>query len=126
MSLDRSIRGALGSFIMVFVSLGILLSFVAGTYLPFVYVPYVFMFLPAVPVIALLFMPDTCQQLLARDRYAEAERAFVFYRLGNQAAPDAAHQRIIKAELEALKLYQQMRTTAEENTRVWEALCKAT
>lgn len=114
---------------MIFISFGILVSFVAGTYLPYAWVPYVFIFLPLLYVLGLFCMPDTCPQLLAHDRLADAERSFIFYRLGNrQLAADAeggaAQQKFVTDELQQLQLYLKTRASADATMNLWETLCK--
>lgn len=123
------IRGALGSYLMVFVSFGILVSFVAGTYLPYASVPYVFIFLPVLYVLGVLWLPDTCPQLLGASRLAEAERSFVFYRLGNRrlaadAEGGAAQQKFVTDELQQLQLFLKTRASNDASMKLWETLCK--
>lgn len=63
------IRGALGSLLMVICCSGILLSFIAGSYLDYGTVPYVFIFLPLIFMIGFLFLPETPHNLLARNNF---------------------------------------------------------
>lgn len=105
---------------MVFVSLGIFMSFVAGTYIPYAHVPFVFIALPVLFIIGQLFLPDTCPQLLVRDRYDEAEKSFIFYRLGNRL--DDEHRAYVTDELQRLQMFLKTNASQEANTRPWELL----
>lgn len=57
--LIHSIRGSLGSLMMMSANLGILLAFVAGNYLPFEWVPRLFICLPIIFLLTVLFFPET-------------------------------------------------------------------
>lgn len=62
------IRGKLGSLLMVVLMIGMLAAFVAGTYLPYKTVPFVFISMPVVFTIGFYFFPETMQQYLKQGK----------------------------------------------------------
>lgn len=62
----HSIRGRLGSLLMLSCTTGILFSFVAGTYLSYLQVPKLFMGLPIIFIIVFIFLPETPQYHISR------------------------------------------------------------
>lgn len=77
---ENRIRGRLGSYLMLFLSAGMLIVFVAGTYLSFFTVPLLVMILPTAFFISVLFLYDTPQSLMARNKPEEALKSLRFYR----------------------------------------------
>lgn len=60
-----SIRGTLGSLLLVNCNIGVLLAFIAGAYVDYRTIPYVMISLPIIFFIAFACMPDTPQHLLS-------------------------------------------------------------
>lgn len=63
-----SIRGTLGSLMMVSANLGILLAFAVGHYLPYAIVPKVFICLPIVFLLSLFMFPETPHYFMRTNR----------------------------------------------------------
>jgi MFS family permease len=77
---ENQIRGKLGSYLILFMSFGTLLAFIAGNYLSFFLLPLVMMTLPACFFIAVLFLHDTPVSLMSRGKVSEAWESLKFYR----------------------------------------------
>ena len=80
---ENKIRGILGSFYVLAVNLGVLISFIAGAYLDFFIVPLLMIAVPTVFVVALIFLPDTPQSLIIRNKPDDAWESLKFYRSCN-------------------------------------------
>ncbi|XP_017489778.1 PREDICTED: facilitated trehalose transporter Tret1-like [Rhagoletis zephyria] len=78
--LDIDIRGALMSMGMMFVSCGVLVGFILPTKVNYYVTPCIAVVFPIFYLLALYFFPDTPHSLLKRNRLAEAEAAFNFYK----------------------------------------------
>ncbi|XP_017490199.1 PREDICTED: facilitated trehalose transporter Tret1-like, partial [Rhagoletis zephyria] len=78
--LDVDIRGALMSMGMMFVSCGVLVGFILPTKVNYYVTPCIAVVFPIFYLLALYFFPDTPHSLLKRNRLAEAEEAFNFYK----------------------------------------------
>ncbi|KAJ6649315.1 Facilitated trehalose transporter Tret1 [Pseudolycoriella hygida] len=77
---ENSVRGALGSLLMVTSNVGILLSFMAGHYLSFRLVPAVFVVLPTLFLLLTVIFPETPIFLLKTGKLEAAESSLRFYR----------------------------------------------
>lgn len=77
---ENHIRGQLGSYLMLFLSAGTLIVFIAGTYLSFFTVPLVMMIFPTIFLISVLFLPDTPASLMSRNKPELAWESLKFYR----------------------------------------------
>lgn len=55
---------------MVICCTGILLSYIAGTYISYQYVPYVFIVLPVIFLATFMFFPETPQFLLIKNDFS--------------------------------------------------------
>lgn len=77
---ENKIRGKLGSYLILFLSSGTLIIFIAGTYLSFFIVPLFIMVFPTAFFIAVLFLPDTPPSLMSRKKPEEALESMKFYR----------------------------------------------
>lgn len=62
------IRGTLGSILLVCTNVGILLSFIAGTFIDYSLFPYVMIAFPLIFLISFYFLPETPQYLLEHDK----------------------------------------------------------
>lgn len=98
---SSSIRGALGSFLIMFMNFGILLGFISGTFLSYFAVPLVSVTIPVLFLISVAILPDTPYSLIRRNKLPEAEKSIVFYRtsqLKEKCMPE-----LVKLEFENLK-----------------------
>lgn len=59
---------------MLVLTIGILASFVAGTYLDYAFYPKIFVGLPVIFFIAFALMPDTPQYFIARNEHEVSKR----------------------------------------------------
>lgn len=97
---ENKIRGFLGSFFAFAISGGLVLTFVAGTYLNFFIVPLVILVLPLIYFVFLFFLHDTPTSLISRNKVDEAFESLKFYRTcGN----DERAIEDVKVEFELLK-----------------------
>lgn len=97
---ENRIRGRLGSYLILFLSVGMLIVFIAGTFLSFFTVPLVMLIFPTLFFILVLFLPDTPPSLILRNKSSEAWDSLMFYRTcgKNQVAGES-----FKAEFDLLK-----------------------
>lgn len=72
----RRVRGRLGSLMMVNANLGILLAFVAGCYLSYIWVARVFIIIPILFFLSLLFFPETPVYFMRTNRELVSMRHF--------------------------------------------------
>ncbi|KAM7362746.1 facilitated trehalose transporter Tret1-like [Cochliomyia hominivorax] len=77
---DPSIRGALSSMAMLFLSFGIMTGFVLSSYLDYYHSPCIIMIFPLVYLIAVAQFPETPQFLLRKQQIDKAREAFKFYK----------------------------------------------
>ena len=86
---------------VVSVNLGIVLSFIAGAYLPFFTIPLVMLTIPCLYVILfLIFLPDTPNSLLKHHKIKQAKKSLMFYR--SYKSSDKEIPEKINIEFEAL------------------------
>lgn len=64
----RSVRGRLGSLMMLTANAGFLLSFVAGNYLEYHQIPYIGLAISILYLLVFIFFPETPQFLLKRKK----------------------------------------------------------
>lgn len=62
---DDRIRGRLGTFLSLYLNAGVLLGYIAGTYLPYNVIPYAMVSCPLAFIGLFAFVPSTPQHLLA-------------------------------------------------------------
>lgn len=91
---ETSIRGSLGAFFQLFLTVGILFTFVVGAYTHWRTLSIISAVLPPLLVIVFWWMPETPQYLLGKNRRHDAEKALRWLR-----GPDAD----ISAELEDMQ-----------------------
>ncbi|KAL0811515.1 hypothetical protein ABMA28_009906 [Loxostege sticticalis] len=91
---ETSIRGSLGAFFQLFLTVGILFTFVVGAWTHWRTLSIISAVLPPLLVIVFWWMPETPQYLLGKNRRHDAEKALRWLR-----GPDAD----ISAELEDMQ-----------------------
>jgi len=77
---DDTIRGMLGSMLMVFAVFGIMLSYITGSYMSYSTSPYVMIIFPIALFVSFLFLPDTPMSLISRNKIEAAEKSLRFYK----------------------------------------------
>lgn len=77
---ENHIRGRLGSYLILFLSAGTLIVFIAGTYLSFFTVSLLMLSFPILFFISVLFLHDSPHSLMSRNKSKEAWESLMFYR----------------------------------------------
>ena len=77
---EQSIKGALGSLQQLMATFGVLLVGVLGKYLEWRTMTAVFLFIPVLMGLWLVFMPDSPVYLVTKNRLMEARKALLFFR----------------------------------------------
>ncbi|XP_067008006.2 facilitated trehalose transporter Tret1 [Anabrus simplex] len=75
-----SVRGALGSFLQLLITIGYIYEYAIGPYVPFWVLPVVSAVIPAVWAVAMFFMPDSPYYLISKGRDEEARSALKWLR----------------------------------------------
>lgn len=75
-----SVRGVLGTFLVLTCNVGVLLAFVLGYFFDYVTVAWLIASLSILFIICFWFMPETPQHLVLRQRHDEAEKSLRYYR----------------------------------------------
>lgn len=76
----RSVRGILASMLMIFVNVGVMMSYVTGTYMTYDTSPYVMMLFPIGVFVSFIFIPDTPMSLIYRKKSDDAvDKSLMFY-----------------------------------------------
>jgi hypothetical protein len=96
-----SIRGTLGSLMILYMNFGILLSFIAGTFLDYFTMPFVMLAVPIIYAFLVLFLPDTPHSFVKRGRTREVADSLVFYRTTRKTKDQIPYW--IKLEFELIK-----------------------
>ncbi|CAG9810060.1 unnamed protein product [Chironomus riparius] len=98
---ESNVRGKLGAFFPLGLNLGIFLIFVIGTYIDYFIIPFViFPFIVAYFVL-MLFLPETPQYYLKKQKEEEALKSLKYYRNCNDK--DSQNLENVQNELSALK-----------------------
>ncbi|XP_058819314.1 facilitated trehalose transporter Tret1-like [Topomyia yanbarensis] len=95
---DR-IRGSLGTFFILFINLGTLVSFVVGTYLSYHITSYILIFLPILFLLCFVRFPETPQHLIRCNKIEAAEGSLKYLR-GYTSSPE--HVNMLKEEISKL------------------------
>lgn len=74
------VRGALGAFTAIFLSLGILITYVIGAFVPWNVLAWILSAFPALLFGAMYLMPETPSWLLSNNREEEAKKSLQFLR----------------------------------------------
>ncbi|KAH8330851.1 hypothetical protein KR067_008320 [Drosophila pandora] len=77
---DTNIRGALGSSIILSISIGILLGYIFATFIEYKVLPCIALLLPIIYTILIFFLPETPLFLLRCGKTEKAEKSFYFYK----------------------------------------------
>ncbi|XP_035795544.1 facilitated trehalose transporter Tret1-like [Anopheles albimanus] len=104
---DR-IRGTLGSFFILFLNIGTLVSFVMGSYLSYHLTAYILCTLPIAYLLVFFQFPETPQYLIRCNRVRDAECSLKYLR-GYTSTPD--HLEMLRTEMDGLL---QMQVTSEK------------
>ncbi|KAH8340749.1 hypothetical protein KR059_005904 [Drosophila kikkawai] len=104
---DNSVRGALSSMAMMYVSMGMMVGFALASYLSYYLMPCIIIALPVVFMLAIFGLAETPQFLLRRGQDAKAEKSFYFYK--NLRPPPAgdkesSHHDAAKIEFDTFRL----------------------
>lgn len=100
-----SIRGALSSMGMMYVSFGIIVGFTMSSYLSYYVMPCIAIALPVVYLLAIIGLSETPQFLLRQGRDALAEKSYYFYKNLSVLNPgnESAHHETAKIEFETFR-----------------------
>ena len=79
-SASPRVRGALGSFPAIFLSLGILIAYIIGSFVEYDVLAFILAGFPACLFVAMFFMPETPAWLLSQNREEEARKSLQFFR----------------------------------------------
>ncbi|XP_055594226.1 facilitated trehalose transporter Tret1-like [Uranotaenia lowii] len=96
---EDSIRGSLGSFFILFINVGTLVSFVIGTYLSYHITSYILIFLPILFLLCFIRLPETPSHLIRCNKLESAEASLKFLR-GYTTSPEDVAQ--LKEEMTKL------------------------
>ncbi|KAL5275947.1 hypothetical protein ACFFRR_001648 [Megaselia abdita] len=97
---EDSVRGSLGSTIMIFCNFGILTSFVFGNFFSYILIPYLLAIFPTFfLVLIVLCLPESPSQLLRMGREEDALKALIFFSGENEKEKSE----VIMKELERMK-----------------------
>ncbi|XP_070143279.1 facilitated trehalose transporter Tret1 isoform X3 [Drosophila kikkawai] len=104
---DNSVRGALSSMAMMYVSMGMMVGFALASYLSYYLMPCIIIALPVVFMLAIFGLAETPQFLLRRGQDVKAEKSFYFYK--NLRPPPAgdkesSHHDAAKIEFDTFRL----------------------
>ncbi|XP_066247969.1 facilitated trehalose transporter Tret1-like [Euwallacea similis] len=77
---EPSLRGAIASTSTMFISLGVLLSFTLGTFLPWRTVSLINAIIPLISIFTLMLLPETPFWLLNRNRVEDAQKSLAWFR----------------------------------------------
>ncbi|XP_068153067.1 facilitated trehalose transporter Tret1-like [Drosophila tropicalis] len=77
---DNSVRGALSSLTMVYISTGMMIGFACASYLSYYLLPCIIICLPVIYILAIIGLPETPQYLLRRERDEQAKKSYYFYK----------------------------------------------
>ncbi|XP_067006760.2 facilitated trehalose transporter Tret1 isoform X2 [Anabrus simplex] len=95
---EASVRGALGSFFQLMLTVGILYVYVFGAIASYVWLGIVCAAVPVALLVIFVWMPETPTFLLKKNRKADAERSLRFLRGANYNIQDELH--ILQLEVE--------------------------
>ena len=74
------VRGALGAFTAIFLSLGILITYIIGAFVPWNVLAWILAAFPSLLFGSMFFMPETPSWLLSKNREEEARKSLQYLR----------------------------------------------
>ncbi|EDV32164.1 uncharacterized protein Dana_GF14177 [Drosophila ananassae] len=111
---SESVRGVLGTFVVLTCNGGILLAFILGYYFNYATVAWIMSILSFVFVGCFWFMPETPQYLLKSKKVEEAELSLRYYRnIRNNPAKELSED--LQQELEKLKVTDKADTNPDDD-----------
>lgn len=111
-----SVRGSLGSLLVLSCNIGILIAFICGNYLNYTLQPVVLASLPILFFVTFSFFPESPQYLMKVGKEKEAEQSLRFYRNAGPSTSDETEP--FKSELEKLRASNQISMKSYENQAV--------
>jgi SP family facilitated glucose transporter-like MFS transporter 8 len=75
-----TVRGALGSYLTLFINAGILFAYIIGSYVSYYTFAYTAVLIPALYIVGLIWLPETPNYLVNRGKYCEAKRSLRWLR----------------------------------------------
>ncbi|KAJ6648625.1 Facilitated trehalose transporter Tret1, partial [Pseudolycoriella hygida] len=109
---DDHIRGILGSFLMMFTCVGVMISYIAGAYLTYNTAPLVIMVFPIIYLVSFLLLPESPTDLMKQKRFADAAVSLRFYKNCKDDTKEEIER--FKKEWEKLELIAQQRVDRGE------------
>ncbi|KAH8403341.1 hypothetical protein KR222_011076 [Zaprionus bogoriensis] len=91
----NSVRGILGTFLVLTCNFGVVLAFVLGYYFDYATVAWIVASLSILFVLCFWFMPETPQHLALRQRPKEAEKSLRYYRNIRSRASKELHEDLL-------------------------------
>lgn len=99
-----TVRGALGSYLTLFTNAGVLFAYILGSYVHYYTFAYIAMLLPVIYTLGMLWIPETPNYLVNREKYSEAERSLRWLR--------GKDERLVELELNKLIMFAKEQTEA--------------
>ncbi|KDR14605.1 Solute carrier family 2, facilitated glucose transporter member 8 [Zootermopsis nevadensis] len=97
-----TVRGALGSYLTLFTNAGVLFAYILGSYVHYYTFAYIAMLLPVIYTLGMLWIPETPNYLVNREKYSEAERSLRWLR--------GKDERLVELELNKLIMFAKEQT----------------
>lgn len=99
LSSKYSVRGTLGSFLLLSSNTGVFLAFLVGAFFHFTFVPFLGLTLSVSFLTALFFIHESPQYLLQTNQLDKAEKSSVFYHGGVAVSTDDKLEKQIDAKV---------------------------
>ncbi|XP_002070820.3 facilitated trehalose transporter Tret1 [Drosophila willistoni] len=87
---DNSVRGALSSMAMMYVSMGMMVGFACASYLSYYLMPCIIICLPVIYALAIIGLAETPQYLLRHGRDEQAKKSYYFYKNLSSSSSDTS------------------------------------
>ncbi|XP_069687042.1 facilitated trehalose transporter Tret1-2 homolog [Periplaneta americana] len=92
---EDNVRGALGSYLILFANAGTLFSFALGSYVSYYTFAYVATLVPILYLLGFIWLPETPTFLVTRGKYTEAKRSLEWLRGRNEHLVDHELNKLI-------------------------------
>ncbi|XP_069687043.1 facilitated trehalose transporter Tret1-2 homolog [Periplaneta americana] len=92
---EDNVRGALGSYIMLFANSGILFSFALGSHVSYYTFAYIVILVPILYLLGFIWLPETPTYFVTRGKYTEAKRSLEWLRGRNEHLVDHELNKLI-------------------------------